>query len=103
MFVLHFTVKMTDNLKFKRVRSSNTTAAEREFLVELVQKYHHILENKRTDAVSTGQKDKTWQIVATEYNALASQKRDGKQLKTVSIKGFLYIRYLCLLHAVYKV
>lgn len=69
----------------KRIRSANTTTAEREVILQLVQKYKDIIENKRTDAVTSLHKEKVWQKIASEFNAIGLTKKDAKQLKTVSI------------------
>ncbi len=67
----------------KRVRCANTTGVEREMIVQLVQKYQEVIENKRTDAVTSAHKEKVWQKIATEFNAVGVNKKDSKQLKTV--------------------
>ena len=69
----------------KRVRSANTTAVEREMVLQLVQKYKDVIENKRTDAVTSAHKEKVWQRIATEFNATGVSKKEAKQLKTVKM------------------
>jgi len=44
----------------KRARSVNLTEYEKILLVELVLKYQSVVDNKRTDAVSTGGKEEGW-------------------------------------------
>ena len=44
----------------KRARSVNLTEYEKILLVELVLKYQAVVDNKRTDAVSTGGKEEGW-------------------------------------------
>ena len=55
----------------KRQRTANTTTAEKEILLGLVQKYQNVVENKKTDGVTTGQKDRAWQLIADEFNSFA--------------------------------
>jgi len=44
------------NVQMDSKRAGNFTAGERAHLVELVQKYMHIIENKKSDAVTVQQK-----------------------------------------------
>lgn len=46
------------------------TGQERTILLELVGKYKHILENKKSDCISLSQKKKTWNNLAEEFNSL---------------------------------
>jgi Myb/SANT-like DNA-binding domain len=69
----------------RRIRCANTTAVEREMVLQLVQKYKDVIENKRTDAVTSAHKEKVWQRITTEFNAVGINKKDAKQLKTVKI------------------
>lgn len=55
--------------KVKRERSTNFNDCELELLVDLVQKQKHILENKKTDAVTTHLKNKAWEILCKSFNS----------------------------------
>lgn len=55
---------------------------EKDVLTSLVHKYSHILENKKTDAVSLNLKTQLWETLSTEYNSINGiRPRDVKQLK----------------------
>jgi len=71
----------------KRMRSVNLTEYEKILLVELVLKYQSVVENKRTDAVSTGGTEEGWhQLTAEEFNSASTAgiRRECQQLKNVS-------------------
>ena len=55
---------------------------EKELLLELVEKYKSILENKKTDGKTNKQKEDTWIKLTAEYNAVNSVYtcRSHKQL-----------------------
>ena len=55
-----------------RVRSTNLLPSERAILLELVYKYHSIIENKKTDKVNATQKKECWNMLAAEFNACSS-------------------------------
>ncbi|KAJ8942750.1 hypothetical protein NQ314_009960 [Rhamnusium bicolor] len=44
--------------------------AEKEMVFELISKYKHIVENKKTDAVTNEEKRKTWTQIAAEFNSM---------------------------------
>jgi hypothetical protein len=46
--------------KCKRDRAKNFTEEEKEMLIELVNSFKHIFENKETDGVTCKQKDRAW-------------------------------------------
>lgn len=62
---------MTDKQRKSRNRSINFTINEKTSLFNLVAKYKHILENKKTDAVTNKDKMDTWEKVAREFNSLS--------------------------------
>ncbi|KAJ8913083.1 hypothetical protein NQ315_006584 [Exocentrus adspersus] len=62
---------MDTSEKSKRARSSNFTAKEKEILFSLVMKYKNVVENKKTDQVSVGEKVAAWQKITAEFNAVA--------------------------------
>ncbi|CAI6358192.1 unnamed protein product [Macrosiphum euphorbiae] len=55
-------------LKIKRERSTNFIDGEPQLLVDLVASQKHILENKKTDAVTANLKNKTWEALANKFN-----------------------------------
>jgi Skp family chaperone for outer membrane proteins len=69
----------------KRFRVPNASSGDREILLQLVDKFKEIIENKKTDGISNNQKERAWQQLTIEFNALVSQKRETKQLKSVSL------------------
>ncbi|CAG9840797.1 unnamed protein product [Diabrotica balteata] len=66
----------------KRERSKNYLEEEKENLISIIEKYKHIIENKKTDSVWSKQKNATWEKIATEYNSISKTGiRNIKQLK----------------------
>ncbi|XP_069672712.1 myb/SANT-like DNA-binding domain-containing protein 3 [Periplaneta americana] len=66
-----------------RVRAPNFNKYEVEILIELIQKYKHIIENKKTDGVSLKEKDATWRKIANEFGHLPGiTQRTYENLKT---------------------
>lgn len=62
---------MAEKQKITRNRSCNFTITEKTYLFGLVAKYKHILENKKTDAVTNQDKLNTWEKVSREFNSLS--------------------------------
>ncbi|XP_072386926.1 myb/SANT-like DNA-binding domain-containing protein 3 [Diabrotica undecimpunctata] len=60
----------------------NYTEREKCLLLDIIGKYKHIIENKCTNAMSTAQKNKTWEKIALEFNVSAEFPRTPKQLNT---------------------
>ncbi|XP_067118202.1 myb/SANT-like DNA-binding domain-containing protein 3 [Centruroides vittatus] len=59
----------------------NFTNFEKEILLELVEKYKSIIENKKTNAVSSKQKRSTWEVLTEEFNGIPGvTSRKSKQL-----------------------
>ncbi|KAK9670822.1 Myb/SANT-like DNA-binding domain, partial [Popillia japonica] len=65
----------------KRDRSANFSNEETRILVDLILKYKHIIENKKTDAITWKQKDAGWTRLTTEFNCQLSKNRTTKMLK----------------------
>ncbi|KAJ3662241.1 hypothetical protein Zmor_006597 [Zophobas morio] len=64
-------------------RSKNFTGHEKSELTQIIQRYAHIIENKKTDAVSVKQKLNCWEEIKTEFNAVTTEgPRDVQSLKT---------------------
>ncbi|KAF5275334.1 hypothetical protein FQR65_LT16682 [Abscondita terminalis] len=58
------------------------TPSEKVFLTELVSKFQHIIECKKTDAINAVEKKKTWAIITKEFNSvLQHSKRTPQQLQ----------------------
>lgn len=66
----------------KRKRNANFTADEEQILVSLVKKYQHILENKKSDAITNSEKMKTWETIAQEYSSLMGCSKTSITLRT---------------------
>jgi len=64
-------------------RAANISASDRQLLADLVISRVGVIENKRTDGVTTRDKEAAWMAVADEFNAVSTVKRDHKQLKQV--------------------
>lgn len=71
------------NLVVKMSESERKTFSPREkiLLVNLINSYKHIVENKQTDCVSLRKKNEAWEKVCGLYNAHDVTKRTTKQLK----------------------
>ncbi|XP_063361800.1 uncharacterized protein LOC134650797 [Cydia amplana] len=55
--------------KKPRLRAPNFTQSDNLLLCDIVRKYIHIIENKKTDGANLLQKQKAWLEVAEEYNS----------------------------------
>ena len=62
---------METNAKRKK-REPLYQAAEKELLVDLVGQHYAIIENKKTDAVSSRTKTERWKTMADQFNATFS-------------------------------
>ncbi|XP_072382600.1 uncharacterized protein [Diabrotica undecimpunctata] len=63
-------------------RSKNFTGQEKVQLIQILERYSHIIENKKTDAVSMRDKMKCWEIIKDEFNAITVEgPRDVQSLK----------------------
>ncbi|KAF5301101.1 hypothetical protein FQR65_LT19282 [Abscondita terminalis] len=66
----------------KRERNGNYTEADKELLSTIAIKYFHIIENKKTDALTIKQKHEAWENIAVDYNSSTiNLKRTALQLK----------------------
>jgi len=64
----------------KRERSTNITSEKQDLIIDIVLRYKDIIENKKTDCISTKQKEAAWSKVATEFDSLSKVHRSSKQL-----------------------
>lgn len=62
-------------------RSSNFTSQEEDVLMSLVEKYSHIVECKKINAVSWQKKNEMWEKISIEFGAQCQTIRSSKQLK----------------------
>ncbi|KAF2892989.1 hypothetical protein ILUMI_13187, partial [Ignelater luminosus] len=71
--------------KTLKSRSHNFTEFEKHLMFEIVRnKYLHIVDNKKTDAVNIEQKNVAWEHIANEYNCQAQTgPRTSKQLRAL--------------------
>ncbi|GLV59203.1 hypothetical protein CBL_21033 [Carabus blaptoides fortunei] len=66
----------------KRERCRNFTEEEKETLLVLVEQFIGLIENKKTDGVTTKQKNNAWEQVAQSFNSqFKTGSRTGAQLK----------------------
>ncbi|CAG9788488.1 unnamed protein product [Diatraea saccharalis] len=74
-----------DNNFFAKIqtkeRSANFTKVEMQRLQSLVAKHKNILFSKKTDGISSKQKENAWNLIECEFNALGDTPRSVKQLK----------------------
>lgn len=69
--------------KSQRKRAQNFSEAEKMILVNLIQQYKNVLENKKSDAVTSKDKDKCWKILEHSFNSRSSgQYRSSEVLKS---------------------
>lgn len=54
----------------KRVRAMNFNDAEQDILVQCVVRHAKVIENKKTDACTVKEKQRVWDLIATEFNSL---------------------------------
>jgi Myb/SANT-like DNA-binding domain len=67
----------------KRSRSKDFDKSEISLLVDLVLKFQEVLECKKTDAVTSKEKDEVWGVLAIEFNANSGTvPRSASNLKT---------------------
>lgn len=70
---------MSSSTKF---RSPNFTPREQQRLLDIVEEYVTIIEDKRTNAVTVKQKNETWEKIARQFNSSAdTTSRDARQLR----------------------
>jgi len=69
--------------KLQRKRAQNFSEAEKIMLINLVQEKKDVLENKRSDAVTSKNKDKCWKIIERLFNSRSSSEyRSSEVLKS---------------------
>lgn len=69
--------------KTKRERMPNLVESEKLAILDLVVEHFHIIENKRTDAVTAQQKAEQWDKIAEAFNAVSNiHHRTAENLKT---------------------
>lgn len=63
-------------------KGRNFTESEKFHLLSVIEKYVYIIENKRSDAVSSKKKNEVWEKIANEYNCNQQTGiRNANQLK----------------------
>lgn len=78
VFILVFEKFSLKKMSQSKQRSANFSKSEEEKLVALVLEKKNIFENKKTDAVTSKQKDTAWEKLAQQFNA-------SSETNTVSI------------------
>lgn len=80
----------------KRIRGKNFTDNERDLVLEIIEKYKNIVENKKTDTESIRLKNAAWNEITQEFNSVLPTNRTPSQLKVfyenhkVKLKRELY-------------
>ncbi|XP_071576779.1 uncharacterized protein [Temnothorax nylanderi] len=71
-------------LSMQRKRAQNFSEKEKLILTEIVLKYKNIIENKRTDGITSKDKEKCWKIIENNYNSTSSSTefRSAEVLKS---------------------
>jgi hypothetical protein len=67
----------------KRAANITVSVSEKNLLVELVERYARVVENKETDKISSQSKAQAWDCIATLFNGISANKRSAQQLKQV--------------------
>ena len=62
----------------KRIRRANVTCTEKELLLDIVEKYKNIIENKKTDAVTSAENKCAWAAVVTDFHAVSMEVHGNK-------------------------
>lgn len=62
-------------------KSKNFSSAEKDVLMSMIELHRDVIECKRTDTVTTRNKDVVWDKISTEFNALGLSKRTAKQIR----------------------
>ncbi|VEN42773.1 unnamed protein product [Callosobruchus maculatus] len=62
-------------------RDPNMVYNEKHILLELIEKYFGVIENKKTDAVSVGKKNEVWEKIRIEFNSQTLVPRTTDTLK----------------------
>ncbi|XP_068086809.1 myb/SANT-like DNA-binding domain-containing protein 3 [Anabrus simplex] len=65
----------------QKKRAQNYTYEEALQLIRTVECYKDVVENKRTDAVTSNEKTKAWEKIAADFNAQTTTGRTGEQLR----------------------
>ncbi|XP_039303469.1 myb/SANT-like DNA-binding domain-containing protein 3 [Solenopsis invicta] len=66
-----------------RKRAQNFSEAEKICLINLIQQYKDVLENKKSDAVTSKDKDKCWKVIEHLFNSRSSGEfRNSEVLKS---------------------
>ncbi|XP_068086738.1 uncharacterized protein [Anabrus simplex] len=68
-------------LQQQKKRAQNYTYEEALQLIRTVECYKDVVENKRTDAVTSNEKTKAWEKIAADFNAQTTTGRTGEQLR----------------------
>ncbi|KAE8739091.1 hypothetical protein FOCC_FOCC015414 [Frankliniella occidentalis] len=74
----------------KRERTPNFTESEKDLLVAIVYEFRVVLESKKTDALTTKEKNETWELAAQAFNSRSGfVTRSAKNLKNLwgNLKG----------------
>lgn len=70
-----------DRKSTKRKRSPNYSPDEKLLLINICNKYKHIIENKKTDTVSWKHKEDAWLKISLDFNANSTIHRDMESQK----------------------
>lgn len=65
-----------------RLKVPHMSSEDKMELYQIISAYRHIIDNKKTDLVSTGVKNDAWKKITAEYNSLGKFQRTVEQLKT---------------------
>ncbi|EFN89383.1 UPF0439 protein C9orf30-like protein, partial [Harpegnathos saltator] len=69
--------------KQTRKHAVNFSEAEKVILIDLVFRYKNIIENKRSDGITSKDKDQTWKIIEQLFNSMCSiEFRSSEVLKS---------------------
>ena len=69
----------------KKQRGANFSVGDKALLLNIVEGYNKIIENKKTDAVWSREKENAWREVAADFNRSSENGRTPQQLKTAYV------------------
>lgn len=53
----------------KKGKSTNFTAVEKKYFLQILKNYAQVIENKKSDAATLSEKKEAWDFIATDFNS----------------------------------
>ncbi|KAJ3643366.1 hypothetical protein Zmor_026081 [Zophobas morio] len=74
-------MRSENKAKTTRGRAPNYTPDEKLLLLNIIKKYSHVVENKKTDSVTWEEKKQAWKAIAAKFNAASGVHRSTDSIK----------------------